>query len=228
MQTIAPDIIEALRRIDSPTIANAIEHFALRDPTEGYASMELRCFFPELPPVVGYAVTCTADSTTPDRGRFSADEAIDKAVRDAPKPSVVVIKDVGPERQRSCHAGDVAASIFRRLGAVALITDGGVRDLAGIRQRTPGFQVFAAGAVVAHGTTRFIEVGTTVSLCGMTIRPGDLLHGDANGLVNIPLSIAAELPAQAEQVWQHEREIVEYIQSADFTLEGMYEKFGLW
>src|SRR5207245_311192 len=147
MNSLRPDEIEALRKIDSPTVANAIERFNLRDPTEGYASFDLRCFFPDLPPVVGYAVTCTADSTTPDKGRISADEAIDKAVRDAPKPCIVVIKDAGPNRLRSCHAGDVAASIFQRLGAVAMVTDGGVRDLDGIRRRCPGFQTFACGSV---------------------------------------------------------------------------------
>ena len=62
---LSPKQIEALGRIDSPTVSNAIEAFGVRDPTDGYASLELRCLFPDLGPMVGYAVTCTADSTTP-------------------------------------------------------------------------------------------------------------------------------------------------------------------
>lgn len=76
MTALSPDQLEAMRRIDSPTVANAIEAFEVRDPTEGYASLELRCLFPDLPPVVGYVVTCTADSTrrvktAPARTRLS-------------------------------------------------------------------------------------------------------------------------------------------------------------
>lgn len=225
---LSSEQLESLRRIDSPTIANAIEAFKLRDPTVGYASMELRCMFPDLPPVVGYAVTCTADSVTPGVNLPSEDEALDKAIRDAPKPAIVVIQDIGPNRLRSCHAGDVMASLCQSLGAVALVTDGGVRDLKGVRERVPSFQIFAAGEVVAHGIPRIVAVGVTVSIFGMTVLPGDLLHGDANGLTSVPLSIADKVPEEAERVWQREREIVAYLQGPHFTLEGMFERFGFW
>ena len=58
---------EALRAIDSPTVANAIERFEIRPRTEGYAGYDLRCQFPSLGTMMGYAVTCTADSTTEGR-----------------------------------------------------------------------------------------------------------------------------------------------------------------
>jgi 4-hydroxy-4-methyl-2-oxoglutarate aldolase len=218
--------IQALQRIDSPTIANAIEAFEVRDPTEGYASLELRCLFPDLATVVGFAVTCTADSISPDKNRPDQSEALYQAIRAAPKPAVVVIKDVGSDRLRGCHAGDVMCTLFQTLGAVALVTDGGVRDLRGIRQRAPGFQLFAAGTVVAHGVPTIVEVGKPVPICGLTIQPGDLLHGDLNGLVSIPLAIADRVAAQAEKVWASEREIVEFIKSSAFTLEALGEKYG--
>src|SRR6184192_1036542 len=59
--------LSALRRIDSPTISNAIETFKLRPRVAGYVGYDIRCIFPELPPTVGYAVTCTVDSTTEGR-----------------------------------------------------------------------------------------------------------------------------------------------------------------
>jgi regulator of RNase E activity RraA len=107
-----------------------------------------------------------------------------------------------------------------------MVTDGGVRDLAGVRQRAPGFQMFAPGVVVAHGVPTIVEVGVTVSICGLTIRPGDLLHGDPNGLVSIPLEIADRLAAQAEEVWRKESEMVEFIKSPAFTLESWGRKYG--
>ena len=210
--------IEALRKIDSPTIANAIEAFDVRDRTDGYASLELRCLFPELPPTVGYAITCTVDSTSPGKRPPTALHDLFALVKEAPKPSIIVMKNIGPDRLRSCHAGDVLSTIFQTLGAVALVTDGGVRDLAGVRQRAPNFQLFAPGVVVAHGTTAVIEIGLTVSIFGLTIHPGDLLHGDANGLVSIPTNIADRVAAQAEKVWQNERELVDFVKSQALTL----------
>ena len=68
---VSAEVLDRLAGFDSPTISNAIEAFEVRDRTEGYASMELRCQFPDLPPMVGYAVTCTADSTTPGSKRTS-------------------------------------------------------------------------------------------------------------------------------------------------------------
>lgn len=226
MNPLSSTHLDALRKIDTPTIANAIEAFDARDPTEGFASLELRCQFPDLPPVIGYAVTCTADSTSPGRHRPSQQEAFYRAIHAAPKPVVVVMKDAGPNRLRSCHAGDVMATLFQALGAVAVVTDGGVRDLAAMRQRAPGFQVFACGQVAAHGVPTIVEVGVTVNLCGLTIRPGDLLHGDANGLVSLPLVIADQVALRAQQVWQQETEMIEFVKGQGFSLDAMGKKYG--
>ena len=107
---ISAEQLEALRQIDSPTVANAIEAFEVRDATEGYTSLELRCMFPELPPVVGYAVTCTVDSTTPGKTavpRASQLATLYTAVHVAPKPAIVVMMDIGPQPlrlvYRMCH-----------------------------------------------------------------------------------------------------------------------------
>ncbi len=221
---LSPEQLEELRRIDSPTIANAIEAFAVRDPTDGYASLELRCMFPDLPPMIGYAITCTADSTSPGAGRPSAIMELYEAIQAASKPVIVVLKDIGPDRLRSCHAGDVMSTVFSQLGAVGLISDGGVRDLAGVRDRAPGFQMFAPGVVVSHGVPTIVEIGMTVSICGLRINPGDLLHGDANGLVSIPHAIAGQVAAQAEKVWARERATVEFVRSTGFTLEGLKQQ----
>ena len=218
MNPLSVEQLEAMRRIDSPTVANAIEFFKVRDPTSGYASMELHCRFPQLPSMVGYAVTCTADSTTPAPKQKSVRDDLFEAIHAAPKPAIVVIKDVGPNRLRSCHAGDVLSSIFFKLGAVGLVTDGGVRDLAGIHERVPDFQVFSAGQVVSHGLPVFLEIGVTVSVFGLTVRPGDLLHGDANGLVSIPADIADQVAAQAQKVWDRESGIVAYLNDPNFSL----------
>ena len=221
MSQLSPKEIDTLARVDSPTVSNAVETFKVRDPTSGYASMELRCQFPSLKPMVGYALTVTADSTSPLPKRENKEIELFEAVRVAPKPVVVVIKDVGPQRLRSCHAGDVLCSIFQRLGAVGLVTDGGVRDISGVRTRAPGFQVFASGPVVSHGVPTFLEIGSTVSVFGLTIQPGELLHGDANGLLAVPDAIASQVSSQAQSILAKERTLTEFINGESFSLRGL-------
>jgi regulator of RNase E activity RraA len=216
-----PEQIAALREIDSPTIANAIEAFKVRDPTDGFASMELRCQFADLPPMVGYAVTCTIDSTSPLPSRPTRLSEFFDAVQAAPRPSIVVMQHVGPSRERSCVAGDVLCTSFQRLGAAGLVTDAGVRDLSGVRRRAQGFQVFAPGAVVSHGTGSVLEIGGTVTVCGLVIRTGDLLHGNESGLVKVPPEVVEPVLSRAREVAAAEAALFEFLQSEDFSLAGL-------
>ena len=228
MSRLSPEQIEALRKIDSPTVSNAIiDAFKVRDPTDGYASLDLRCMFPDLGPMVGYAVTCTADSTTPGGTPPRNLLSLYEAVAAAPKPAVVVIQDIGVNRLKSLHAGDMMMTMFQRLGAVGLVTDGGVRDLARARRNAPGFQVYARGTVVSDGTLHVVEVGITVAVCGLVIRPGDLLHGDESGLLTVPIEIAHLIPEQAERIQQQESEWVSFVKSEVFSLEEAIRSYGV-
>jgi len=223
---LSPDVLNALRQFDSPTIANAIESFRVRDDVDGYASLELRCLFPERKPMVGYAVTCTADTSMPGDTRPGGLFRIWEALEAAPRPAVLVIQHSGHNRLRSCMAGDMVCTGLQAYGAAGLVTDSGVRDLSGIRARTTDFQLFAAGFVVAHGHTSFIDVNIPVSICGLPIRPGDLLHGDDSGLVSIPLAIAAQLAEAAQAVRAREKEYFDYLESSGFNYEGLRQRLG--
>ena len=216
--------IEALRRIDSATIANAIETFDVRDLTAGYASFELRCLFPELPPTVGFAVTCTVDTTTPARDPQAGLGPLARAIEVAPQPVVVVMQATGQDHLRSCHIGDMLSTVFQRLGAVGAVADAGVRDLAGIAERAPGFQIFAAGTVVSHGAYRIVEVGGQVSIRGLPIAPGDLLHGDANGLLTVPRAIAGRVAARARQIHKSDAAFAEFVKGPEFSTRQLAKR----
>ena len=227
VRTLTAGQIEELKQIDTATMTNAIEHFNVRPPTAGFASLELQCLMPELPPMVGYAVTAVGDSSTPAiPGRKSQDRALYEAIRDSPKPAIVVFQNIGTDRIRSNQFGDIMVTTFNRLGAVGAVTDGGIRDLAGMRRRAPGFQMFAAGAVPSAGVSIVVEVGLTVSICGLTIRPGELLHGDANGLITIPDEIADQVAAEGHHVLEKEQRKVDFILSDEFSLERLGEMSG--
>lgn len=215
--------LEELRSVDSPTVANAIEAFKVRDDTQGFLGMDVNCLTPEFGVMVGYAVTATANSMTPGRPRNRQGHMrFFEAIAAAPRPAVLVVQDVGPKRTHACFLGDVIASLSRRLGAIGIVTDGGVRDLDGVRPL--GFHVFAAGLVVAHGTFNIEEVGIPVELSGVRIQPGDLIHGDASGVTTIPLEVADKVVAECQKVRERETGLRDYAHSREFSLEGLRAK----
>jgi 4-hydroxy-4-methyl-2-oxoglutarate aldolase len=207
--------ISALCRIDSPTISNAIEKFKVRPRVSGYVGYDIRCIFPELPPTVGYAVTCTVDSTTEGRQGIGF-QRLYELLTNAPKPAIVVMQDVGPDRLHSCHAGEIMSTTMKRLGAVGILTDGGLRDVREVRV-LGGFQYFCAGLVVSHGNPICVSVGDEVTISGMRVRMGDLLHGDVNGVVHIPDECAEQVAEAAYRVWAEEGETLRRIASPEFV-----------
>ena len=219
MSRLTPDQLDALRRIDSPTVSNAIERFRARPRIEGYAGWNLRCAFPELGTTIGYAVTCTADSTTEARRDDRGLLRLWAAVEAAPKPSVIVIKDIGPERHRSCHMGEVMATTAKALGAVGCISDGGLRDV--VEVRALGFQYFCPGFVVSHGNPIICDINVPVTLDGLSVEAGDLLHGDANGVLVIPDAIADRVADEAARVRAAEREVLDFVSSGGLTVEKL-------
>jgi regulator of RNase E activity RraA len=221
--TLTPEQLAELRAMDSPTVANAIEAFKVRDDTQGFLGMDVPCHTPEFGVMLGYAVTATANSMAPARARDRKGHfRLFEAVAAAPKPSVLVIKDVGPRRTHACFLGDVIATITKRLGAIGIVTDGGVRDLAGV---TPlGYHVFAAGFVVAHGTFNIEEVGIPVEISGTTVRPGDLIHGDASGVTIVPLEIADKVYAECLKVREREAGLRDFATARDFTLDALRQR----
>lgn len=220
MSRLSAEQLEALRLIDSPTISNAIETFNVRSLVQGYAGWELRCAFPEIGTMMGYAVTCTGDTTTAsrtgDRGLMRLWEALEAA----PKPAVIVIKDIGDDRSRSCHMGEVMATTAKALGAVGCVSDGGLRDVTEVRA-LGGFQYFCPGFVVSHGYPLICDVNLPVTVAGLHLHPGDLLHGDVNGLLTIPPEIAVRVAAEAERIRRAERDVLDFVRQPGLTVERL-------
>jgi hypothetical protein len=58
------DIISFLKTIDTPTVCNAIELFDVRPGTENFTSNKIKCLYPELGSMAGYAVTVQIETVT--------------------------------------------------------------------------------------------------------------------------------------------------------------------
>jgi regulator of RNase E activity RraA len=221
---IARGTLEVLRRFDSCTISNAIERFKVRLRNEGFVHGVVTCRFPELPPVVGYAVTGRIrTSTAPVRGRCYH-ENIDfwRYVERIPAPRIIVLRDCDHVTGLGALFGEIHARICHALECVAAVTDGAVRDLPGIENL--GFQLFAGSISVSHAYAHVVDFGEPVDLGGLKISPGDLLHGDLHGLQSIPLAIAGQLPSAAETVIREEQELLQLCDRKDFSVDILEAK----
>ena len=214
---LKPEELDALRAIDSPTIANAIEYFSVRPRVAGYCGTNVRNLTPEAGVMLGYAVTCLGDSTTEEKDRREHSQLYRAILAEQPQPVVVVIGDDGDPRKihLSCHAGEMMATTMKRVGAVGLVTNGGLRDIREINA-LGGFHYYGRGLVVAHGRPCIYDVGATVNIDGMEVRPGDLLHGDENGISVIPAEIASQVAAKAMEHREMEQERLQEILGPDF------------
>lgn len=221
---VTPALIQALRELDGPTVSNAIEDFKVRDPVTGYANFELRCQFPDYKPMVGYAITATADTTTPgDKRPIKMGELLD-VIEAAPKPAVLVFKHVGADRLKACFTGDMFCTSLSKMGVVGVVTDGANRDISGIRRRAPEFQIFSPGWVVSHGRVSYFDFNVDVSVCGLQIHPGDLLFGDENGLLQIPIDIADAVVKRAKETHIAERAFFEFLDSNIYTFQELKDR----
>ena len=215
--------LDALRTITTPTIANAIETFVVRDRSAGFMDSSIRCIFPELGAMVGYAVTAKIRARERS-GKALAPWQMWEEMAKIATPRVVVIEDLDPDPIGSFW-GEVNGSIYKGLGGVGVVTNGGVRDLPEVR--ATGFHFFASCVLVSHAYVHLVEVGTPVSIGGLTVEPGDLLHGDEHGVTTIPIEIAREIPRAAERVEAYERRIIDFARSPGVSVDGLRKLFGL-
>ncbi len=216
-------LLQALARYDSPTLANASETFDLQPRDVGFADNRIRCMFPELGRMVGFAATATivARGAPPADWAGAGNNALYSYVRTIPAPRIVVVKDFDDPPAHGSLWGEVHATIFGALGCVGCVTDGSVRDLD--EARGMGFHFFAAGPSVSHAYVRVETVGEPVEIGGLVIAPGDLLHADQHGVLKIPPEIAPELPAAADRVIEAEQALLRWVRSEEFDPDRLAE-----
>ena len=175
--------VDWLKQYDSPTVANAIETFKVRDRTEGYIGGYVRALY-DAGVMVGQALTVTIGQKP---GKIAARDgywAMWDALEQMPSPAVIVMQDVSGAPERYACAGEVMATLAKRLGAVGMVADGGLRDIAEVQAL--GFHYYAAFPVVSHGNFEILDVGVPVEIDGQVVHTGDILHGDINGIVDRP------------------------------------------
>lgn len=220
---LTPEQFEAIRRLDTCTVANAIETFEIRLRNEGFASSSIRCIFRRLTPMLGYAVTARIRCSGPPPEGHACLEPTDwwNTISSVPAPRVVVIQDIDRRPGQGAFLGEVHANILMALDCVGAVTNGAVRDLPAVA--ATGFHFFAGNVAVSHSYVHIVSIGGTVEVGGLLVNPGDLIHGDRHGVLSVPKEIAPEIPVVAERIIEKERKLIGLCRVSDFSLEKLRE-----
>ncbi|MES2666282.1 MAG: RraA family protein [Pseudomonadota bacterium] len=211
------DLLALLRRVDTPTVCNAIEVAQGKRGFNRFTRGTMLCSAPDDPPVVGYAVTAQIAALAPpteDAATIRARRmAYYKAMADAPQPSVAVIEDLDYPACIGAFWGEVNTTIHKGFGMSGALTNGVMRDLGDM---APGFPVIAGSIGPSHGFVHVRSVNAPVTLHGLTIAPGDLVHADRHGAVVVPPEVIPMLSAAIAKMQATERLILDPARAPGF------------
>jgi regulator of RNase E activity RraA len=175
-----------LRSIDTPTVCNLIEIVAPERRGAGYTAVHLHCPFPDLPPMVGFAKTVTIRARDAVSGPSYMQKRMEYLdyVAAAPQPSVVLIQDLDEPPGYGAFWGEVQTNVHKALGCLGTVTNGSIRDIAGVAL---DFQMLAGSIAPSHAYVHVVEFGIPVTVHGMAATSGDLIHADRHGAVIVPV-----------------------------------------
>jgi len=221
--SISPALLEELRRLSTCLVASAIETFEIRLPNVGFADSRVRCIFPDLPAIIGFAATARVRSSTPPMSGATYYARPDwwKSILEIPAPRIVVLQDEDEPPGLGGFVGEVHANALAALRCAGLVTNGGVRDLPQVRAIP--FPMFAGNIALSHAYAHISGFGKAVAVGGLKIQPGELLMADLHGVISIPLEIAAQVPEVAARIECKRREMVSVCRSENFSIERLRE-----
>ncbi|MEV6171644.1 fumarylacetoacetate hydrolase family protein [Streptomyces sp. NPDC051954] len=142
------------------------------------------------------------------------------------RPGHVLVMDA--RRDTSAGTlGDILALRAQQRGAAGVVTDGGLRDSAAVTEL--GLPVFHGGAHPSVLGRRHVpwDTGMPIACGGALVQPGDLIVGDADGVVVVPPELAEELTADCREQEAQERFITEQVR-AGRGIDGLYPLGPQW
>lgn len=185
-------LIERLADSSTALVCNAYDFMGMHAPCTDW---NIKCLTPEFPPMVGEAITISLDCSTPEEEiRYEMEKKKEspkenlyykmiEMIENSSVPRVVVIQSLG-NFSYGAVIGDGMAKTVLAAGAAGFITNGSVRDLNDVKKA--GLKTFGGGLTVNHYSLRWSGLCQPVTVGGLTIHTGDLIHGDIDGVITLP------------------------------------------
>ena len=227
MTKLTEEELAALATLDTPTVCNALELVAPERRGFGYTTKPMVCARPALAPIVGYARTARIRAKTPPQrdGAVMKQQRLDyyRYIDEGPKPSITVIQDLDEPTGFGAFWGEVQSNIHKGLGSLGVVTSGSVRDIPDCAE---DFQMIAGSFGPSHAWVHLVDFDTEVSVHGMDVAPGDLIHADMHCAVVIPIAVAKEVPGAAALIARRESVTIGAAQKPGFNFEALKQAFG--
>ena len=210
------ELLEELKKIDTPTITNVVATYPGKDSClelynpwseNWYTDNRLSCWYPELGPIAGYAVTCTYSVPDPTFKALSLIDVLEEMDK-LGKPSIFCFEQKFPGHlaDKVGLSGGNMTSSMKACGAVGAVSNGPSRDIHEIRPMN--FQYLTRGICAGHGPQAVQAVQVPVHICGMDVAPGEIIHMDENGAVKFPANRLEEVVTNAKALLAEEDERV--------------------
>ena len=219
-ELIDSELLALLRSVDTPTVCNAIEVAQGKRGFSQFTRGTMVCSDPEGSAMVGFAKTAKIAALEPPK----ENQDIIKERRmnyyrymsEVDGPAVVVIEDVDYPECIGAYWGEINTKVHKGFGLSGVLTNGVVRDLGDLAQ---DFPVVAGSIGPSHGFVHVCEIDIPVSVFGIKVSPGDLVHADRHGAVVIPNEVIPILKDAVHKLFASERLILDSAEKKGFSFD---------
>ena len=216
------DLLALLRSVDTPTVCNAIEVAQGRRGFNRFTRGTMQHSKPGDPAIVGFARTARISGLAPPMEPPEVIRArrLDyfRSMAGGTGPTAAVVEDVDHPNCIAGWWGEVHVAVHKGLGLAGAVTNGVMRDLDVI---DGGFPVLAGSIGPSHGHVHVVEIGTPVTIMGMRVAQGELIHADRHGALVIPSGVFPDLKRAIETVIASEAIVLGPARAPGFTIEKL-------
>lgn len=226
-RTLSPTVYAALKAVDTPTVCNAIEAIQGRRRNDGFTRSTVIAAHPALPAMVGFAKTAIirADQPSQEAPAVVRERRLNyyRYVAAGNAHRLVVIEDRSGHKGLGSFWGEVNVALHKGLGLEGVLTDGAIRDLGVV---DPDFPMLAGTISPSHAFVRIEAMDEAVTVFGLTVQPGDLIHADRHGAVIIEAGMEDELPRAIDLVTRKEAPLIKAARAPGFTVDKLIAAWG--
>lgn len=221
---IDPSLLALLRAVDTPTVCNAIEVAQGQRGFNRFTRGTMQHSRPGDPAIVGFARTARisglAPPTEPPEVIRARRMEYFRSMAAGPSPSAAVIEDVDAPDCVAGWWGEVHVAVHKGLGLAGAVTNGVMRDLDVMDE---GFPVLAGSIGVSHAFVHVTEIGTPVTVHGLRVAQGELIHADRHGALVIPTEVFDALEAAIRTVMASEAIVLGPARAPGFDIAKLEE-----
>ena len=214
------DLLKLLQSVDTPTVCNAIEVAHGGRGFSQFTRGTMICSDPESGAMVGFAKTAKIAALEPpkENNDIIKERRMNyyRYMSEIDGPAIVVIEDVDYPECIGAYWGEINTKVHKGFGLSGVLTNGVVRDLGDLAE---DFPVVAGSIGPSHGFVHVREIDTPVSVFGIQVLPGDLVHADRHGAVVIPKEVIPILKDAIHKLFASERLILDPTEKTEFSFD---------